>query len=155
MLSAEEPQHLAVECGYEHLAEVQEEILWMCEAGHVPVIWATEVLENLAKTGAPSRAEITDAALGRHRRTNALCRRGRRDDADSSRCASSCLPHLLRTHSDGPPDRSSTSACVDDLCEHLQPALHLREYEELVLHAELRGAPVSLPRVRVDQALLH
>ncbi len=55
---------LAVECGYERLAEVQEEILWMCEAGHVPVIWATEVLEKLAKTGTPSRAEITDAAMG-------------------------------------------------------------------------------------------
>ena len=55
---------LAVECGYERLAEVQEEVLWMCEAAHVPVIWATEVLENLAKTGTPSRAEITDAAMG-------------------------------------------------------------------------------------------
>ena len=55
---------LAVECGYERLAEVQEEILWMCEAAHVPVIWATEVLENLAKSGTPSRAEITDAAMG-------------------------------------------------------------------------------------------
>jgi pyruvate kinase len=44
---------LAVECGYERLAEVQEEILWMCEAAHVPVIWATEVLEKLAKTGTP------------------------------------------------------------------------------------------------------
>jgi pyruvate kinase len=55
---------LAVECGYQRLAEVQEEILWMCEAGHVPVIWATEVLEKLAKTGTPSRAEITDAAMG-------------------------------------------------------------------------------------------
>ena len=55
---------LAVECGYERLAEVQEEILWMCEAAHVPVIWATAVLENLAKTGTPSRAEITDAAMG-------------------------------------------------------------------------------------------
>jgi pyruvate kinase len=28
------------------------------------VIWATQVLENLAKTGMPSRAEITDAAMG-------------------------------------------------------------------------------------------
>jgi pyruvate kinase len=55
---------LAVECGYERLAEVQEEILWMCEPAHVPVIWATEVLEKLAKTGTPSRAEITDAAMG-------------------------------------------------------------------------------------------
>jgi pyruvate kinase len=55
---------LAVECGYERLAEVQEEILWMAEASHVPVIWATQVLEHLAKDGLPSRAEITDAAMG-------------------------------------------------------------------------------------------
>jgi pyruvate kinase len=55
---------LAVECGYERLAELQEEILWICEAAHVPVIWATQVLEHLAKEGFPSRAEITDAALG-------------------------------------------------------------------------------------------
>jgi pyruvate kinase len=55
---------LAVECGFERLAEVQEEILWICEAAHVPVIWATQVLESLAKEGLPSRAEITDAAMG-------------------------------------------------------------------------------------------
>jgi pyruvate kinase len=54
---------LAVECGFERLAEVQEEILWVCEAAHVPVIWATQVLETLAKEGRPSRAEITDAAM--------------------------------------------------------------------------------------------
>ena len=52
---------LAVEAGYHRLAELQEEILWICEAAHVPVIWATQVLENLVKTGIPSRAEITDA----------------------------------------------------------------------------------------------
>jgi pyruvate kinase len=55
---------LAVECGYERLAEVQEEVLWLAEAAHLPVIWATQVLESLAKTGQPSRAEITDAAHG-------------------------------------------------------------------------------------------
>lgn len=54
---------LAVECGFERLAEVQEEILWLCEAAHLPVIWATQVLDQLAKTGQPSRAEITDAAM--------------------------------------------------------------------------------------------
>jgi pyruvate kinase len=54
---------LAVECGWERLAEVQEEILWVCEAAHVPVVWATQVLEGLAKKGVPSRAEITDAAM--------------------------------------------------------------------------------------------
>jgi pyruvate kinase len=55
---------LAVECGYERMAEVQEEILWVCEAAHVPVVWATQVLETMAKDGLPSRAEITDAAMG-------------------------------------------------------------------------------------------
>jgi len=54
---------LAVECGFERMAEVQEEILWVCEAAHTPVIWATQVLESLAKTGMPSRAEVTDAAM--------------------------------------------------------------------------------------------
>jgi pyruvate kinase len=55
---------LAVECGYERMAEIQEEILWACEAAHMPVVWATQVLETQARTGMPSRAEITDAAMG-------------------------------------------------------------------------------------------
>jgi pyruvate kinase len=55
---------LAVECGYERMAEIQEEILWLCEAAHLPTIWATQVLETLTKKGTPSRAEITDAAMG-------------------------------------------------------------------------------------------
>jgi pyruvate kinase len=54
---------LAVEIGYQRLAEMQEEILWLCEAAHVPVIWATQGLENLVKNGAPSRGEMTDAAM--------------------------------------------------------------------------------------------
>jgi len=54
---------LAVECGYERTGELQEEIMWLAEAAHMPVVWATQVLENVAKTGQPSRAEITDAAM--------------------------------------------------------------------------------------------
>ncbi len=54
---------LAIETGFERLAEVQEEILWMCEAAHIPVIWATQVLEGLSKSGIYSRAEISDAAM--------------------------------------------------------------------------------------------
>ena len=53
---------LAVECGWARLAELQEEILWVCEAARMPVMWATQVLEQEAKKGLPSRAEITDAA---------------------------------------------------------------------------------------------
>lgn len=54
---------LAVEAGWARLAEIQEEILWLCEAARVPVIWATQVLERTTKRGQPSRAEISDAAL--------------------------------------------------------------------------------------------
>jgi pyruvate kinase len=54
---------LAVEVGFERLAEVQEEIMWACEAAHVPVIWATQVLDTLARTGQATRAEVTDAAM--------------------------------------------------------------------------------------------
>ena len=60
---------LAVEIGFERISEVQNQILWICEAAHIPVIWATQVLENLAKTGIPTRAEVSDAAQG----ANAEC----------------------------------------------------------------------------------
>lgn len=66
---------LAVEGGFERLAELQEEILWFCEAAHVPVIWATQVLESLAKSGLPSRAEVTDAAMG-HRAECVMLNKG-------------------------------------------------------------------------------
>ncbi|KAI5080965.1 hypothetical protein GOP47_0004148 [Adiantum capillus-veneris] len=55
---------LAVECGWESMAGVQEELLHACKAAHVPTIWATQVLEGLTKQGLPTRPEITDAALG-------------------------------------------------------------------------------------------
>lgn len=54
---------LAIETGWKNFASIQEEILRICEAAHIPDVWATQVLENLAKKGVPSRAEITDAAL--------------------------------------------------------------------------------------------
>ncbi|MGZ8650444.1 MAG: pyruvate kinase [Solirubrobacteraceae bacterium] len=55
---------LAVEVGPRRLGELQEEILWLCEAAHVPVIWATQVLDKFVHKGVPHRAEITDAAMG-------------------------------------------------------------------------------------------
>jgi len=54
---------LAVDVGFERLAEMQEELLWFGEACHLPVVWATQVLETVAHTGLPTRAEITDAAM--------------------------------------------------------------------------------------------
>jgi len=57
---------LAVEIGFERLSEIQEEILWICEAAHVPVIWATQVLETLNKSGVATRSEVTDAARAAH-----------------------------------------------------------------------------------------
>jgi pyruvate kinase len=81
---------LAVECGFERLAEVQEEILWISEAAHVPVIWATQVLESMAKSGLPSRAEITDAAMG-HRAECVMLNKG-----PQIRAAMHALDDILR-----------------------------------------------------------
>lgn len=53
---------LAVEIGFERLSEIQEEILWVSEAAHAPVIWATQVLETLNKSGIATRSEVTDAS---------------------------------------------------------------------------------------------
>lgn len=55
---------LAIELGPEQLSEIQEEILWLCEAAHIPVVWATQVLETLVKKGVISRPEYSDAAMG-------------------------------------------------------------------------------------------
>jgi pyruvate kinase len=54
---------LAVELGSVRMAEIQEEILWICEAARIPVIWATQVLDTLAHKGVIARPEITDAAM--------------------------------------------------------------------------------------------
>ena len=53
---------LAVEIGFERMSEIQEEILWISEAAHIPVIWATQVLETLNKSGIATRSEVTDAS---------------------------------------------------------------------------------------------
>ena len=55
---------LAIETGFENLSLIQEDILCLCEASHIPVILATQILETLAESGLPTRAEITDAARG-------------------------------------------------------------------------------------------
>ena len=54
---------LAIETGWKNFASIQEEIMRICEASYIPVVWATQVLDNLAKKGIPTRSEITDAAL--------------------------------------------------------------------------------------------
>lgn len=54
---------LAIEVGFINMASLQEELLDICNAAHMPVIWATQVLESQMKTNLPSRAEISDAAL--------------------------------------------------------------------------------------------
>ncbi len=54
---------LAVELGFARLSEIQEELLWLCEAAHAPVVWATQVLDQFVSEGVPSRAETTDAAM--------------------------------------------------------------------------------------------
>ncbi len=54
---------LAIETGWKNFASIQQEIVRICSAAHIPDVWATQVLETLAKKGTPSRSEITDAAL--------------------------------------------------------------------------------------------
>ena len=51
---------LAVETGWDKIGKVQLELLELCGAAHIPVVWATQVLESMAKEGLPSRSEITD-----------------------------------------------------------------------------------------------
>jgi pyruvate kinase len=51
---------LAIEAGWENIGYVQNEILRICAAAHLPVVWATQVLENFAKKGMPSRSELSD-----------------------------------------------------------------------------------------------
>lgn len=54
---------LAVEVGFDRMAEVPGQILTLAQAAGIPTILGTQVLENMAKAGLPSRAEITDAAF--------------------------------------------------------------------------------------------
>jgi pyruvate kinase len=51
---------LAIEVGWQKIGHIQNEILRICNAAHVPIIWATQVLESLTKKGTPSRSEMTD-----------------------------------------------------------------------------------------------
>jgi pyruvate kinase len=53
---------LGVEIGFENLPIAQDEVLALCEAAHMPVIWATQVLESMTEHGFPTRGEVTDAA---------------------------------------------------------------------------------------------
>ncbi|MCF1190756.1 pyruvate kinase [Mangrovimonas sp. AS39] len=52
---------LAIETSWKDLGYIQKEMLALCNACHIPIVWATQVLEKLAKKGLPSRSEITDA----------------------------------------------------------------------------------------------
>ena len=54
---------LAVEVGFQRLAELQEELLWLAEAAYTPVVWATQVLDSFVRKGRPSRAEISDVVM--------------------------------------------------------------------------------------------
>ena len=53
---------LAIEAGWANMPRIQNEILRWCDSAHVPTVWATQVLENMAKKGIPSRSELTDVA---------------------------------------------------------------------------------------------
>jgi pyruvate kinase len=93
---------LAVEIGFARLAEMQDEMLWLCEAAHVPVVWATQVLDTLVRKGVRSRAELTDAGHGR--------KSGVRDAQQRAVRARRHLDARRRAHPHGsPPDQEDLS----------------------------------------------
>ncbi|KAM0944508.1 putative pyruvate kinase [Dioscorea sansibarensis] len=94
---------LAVECEWQQLASIQDEILSICSAAHVPVIWATQVLESLTKSGIPTRAEITDTANGM--RANCIMLNKGKYIVE----AVSALVSMSQTHSTGKLKRLTTS----------------------------------------------
>lgn len=71
---------LAVEAGFSRLSELQEEMLWLAQAADVPLVWATQVLESIAKGGVPSRGDVTDAAAA-GRAEAVMLNKGRHMDA--------------------------------------------------------------------------
>ena len=54
---------LAVECGFQEIPRIQDEIFRACAAAGMSVFIATQVLENLAQKGRPSRPEVIDASV--------------------------------------------------------------------------------------------
>jgi pyruvate kinase len=53
---------LAAECGFEAIAALQQEAVRLAHAAHLPVILATQVMEQMVQEGMPSRAEMGDVA---------------------------------------------------------------------------------------------
>ena len=137
---------LAVECGFDRMAEVQEEILWICEAAHTPVIWATQVLESLAKTGLPSRAEVTDAAMSERAECVML------NKGPYIREAVKTLDNILRRMQ---AHQTKKRAMLRPL-QVAQPMLAELEAGSAALHLKLRGSRVPPPSDgAAEKALMH
>jgi hypothetical protein len=55
---------LASEIGFSDLSSAVDDIIVLAAAAHLPVVFATQVLETLSKTGTPSRSEArSDCSL--------------------------------------------------------------------------------------------
>ena len=134
---------LGVEVGFERLSEVQEEILWLCEAAHVPVIWATQVLESLAKGGMPSRAEVTDAAMG-SRAECVMLNKGPVHPRDAA------LPDR-RARADGGASAQEVVAAAETACVGRQPsalAAQRSASQEQTVDARLPGNAITRSGLR-------
>jgi hypothetical protein len=99
---------LAVELGYQRLAEIQEELLWLCEAAHVPVVSATQVMDSFVRTGLPVRGELTDAAMAE---------RGLRDAQQGAASPGSRLSHARHAaaHGGASVEEDQPAKSVEDL----------------------------------------
>lgn len=107
---------LGVEVGFTRLAEVQEEMLWLCESARIPVVWATEVLDTLATTGVPTRAEVTDAATA-NRAECVMLNKG---------------PHIVEA-----------IRALDDILTRMHGHLHKKRFLLRALRSWDRDTPVS------------
>ena len=94
---------LAVELGHIRMAEIQEEILWLCEAARIPVVWATQVLDDLVKDGAAQPG-------GDHRRRDGSARRVRHAQQGAARRRSDSLPVGHRRQDEPSPNQEILAA---------------------------------------------
>jgi pyruvate kinase len=99
---------LAVELGHPRFGKVQEATLRLCEAVRIPVIWTTQVLDEIIKDSLPSRTEIINAAMSQ-RTACAMLNKGPhvieeiaflsdligrigRHQSENRRCSARCIP---------------------------------------------------------------
>lgn len=55
---------LAGELGFDRLAAATDDLTVLCAAAHLPVVYATQILDTMNRTGTPARSEVADVVMG-------------------------------------------------------------------------------------------